>query len=170
MTDHLQAMAAAASRIDRSRSTMAGLRLRSTCTIAVSAQLPRLSIARSVGAAQPAYWRMGPLWAPCRLSGIVSKRRAAWAERKLVGVSRGMTQPQCADCDAFRKHSTSGPLFGPRNASSAMRNPCRVRVPRGWTPARDLGPLRGAPCRGTGSLLRKSGPCPQHGDRVLPSK
>ena len=52
-------------------------------------------------------------------------RGRARGQRKSQQVLR--PSAQCADCNALREYSTRGPLFGPRNASSAMPNFYRVR-------------------------------------------
>jgi hypothetical protein len=115
---------------------------------------------------------MGPLWAPCRIgAGIVSKTRAAWAERKLVAASRGNDLSPNVQIATL---SGNIPLQGHFSAHGMPHRPCVIFVACGFhaagcplaTSVPFVVPLVG----GWGSLLRKSGPCPQHGDRVLPSK
>jgi hypothetical protein len=59
--------------------------------------------------------------------------------------------------------------FRPTECLIAMRNPYCARFHAAGYPLATSVPFV-VPLVGEGVLLRKSGPCPQHGDRVLPSK
>jgi hypothetical protein len=90
-------------------------------------------------------------------------------EQMIVGlVAKKCLQPQCPHFDKCRnfsieRHFSVPPMPNcPRVIASASGS-------RGRTSARDLGPLRGAPCRGTRSLVAKVRSLPSARGPVLPS-